>query len=421
MPLCISCRGEYWLPDEERPTTQPRLSAATTPTWREEFQADERREAARAALPGLEGGQEAGSRTPASDVSPLAASDLAQLYSRPEVPAFVCARCGQSNKGWHAWASQSGLVRFSRFFFHSLPWGWLALISFILPVLAAAVVDFTPVASERIGIPLSILLIFVNFALLYALKDSLWQYDHLARVGRGFKPSLTLLTVITFVLALVFGLALVFMLEARKATPQAGPTEGLVRVITTILLALTFVDVTLSALFMAGHDYGNWLNLEMPQPIYAQERRLLRVIEDSVRAKIQRVTGKDGPVEITIADLERTADAGVILMINTETQVKPNPEGEALRQLQHWRVETDRWGQIIKMSREGTPQYIAIEKVPTNGKAEAEAGKKEDGGEAEAAKEGEMVPTREGYAVESYKTRSETTISIASRRQHWME
>jgi hypothetical protein len=339
MPLCVSCRGEYWLPHEERPTTEPRPSAAPTPNWHEEFQADERREAAQAAPPGLEGGQEAGSRTPAGNVPPPAASDLAQLYSRPEVPAFVCARCGQSNEHWHAWASQRGLVRFSRFFFHSLPWGWLALNSFVLPAVAAVVVDFTPVASERIGIPLSILLIFVNFALLYALKDSLWQYDHLARVGRGFRPSLTLLTVIAFVLALVFGLSLVFMLEVRKTTPEVGPTEGLVRVITTILLALTFVDVTLSAMFMAGRDYGNWLNREMPQPIYAQERRLLRVIEDSMRAKIQQATGKDGPVEITIADLERTADAGVILMINTETEVKPDPQGEALRQLQNWKFE----------------------------------------------------------------------------------
>jgi hypothetical protein len=153
MPLCVSCRGEYWLPHEERPTTEPRPSAAPTPTWREEFQADEQREAAGAAPPGLEGSQEAGSATPASDGSPLAASDLAQLYSRPEVPTFVCARCGQSNEHWHAWASQSGRVRFSRFFFHSTPWGWLALISFVLPVLAASIVDFTPVASERIGIP----------------------------------------------------------------------------------------------------------------------------------------------------------------------------------------------------------------------------------------------------------------------------
>jgi hypothetical protein len=415
MPLCVSCRGEYWLPHEERPTTEPRPSAAPTPNWHEEFQADERREAARAAPPGLEGDQEAGSRTPVGNVPPPAASDLAQLYSRREVPAFVCARCGQSNERWHAWASQSGLVRFRRFFFHSLPWGWLALISFVLPVVATAVIDFTPVASERIGIPLSILLIFVNFALLYALKDSLWQYDHLARVGRGFRPSLTLLTVIAFVLALAFGLALVFMLEARKATPEAGSTEGLVRVITTILLSMTFVNVTLSAIFMAGHDYGNWLDLEMPQPIYAQERRLLRVIEDSLGAKIQQVTGKDGPVEITIADLERTADAGVILMINTETEVKPDPQGEALRQLQNWRVEADRWGQIIKMNREGTPRYIAIEKASTNGTPEADQGK------AEAPKEGEIVAAKESYAVESYKTRSETTISIASRRQHWME
>jgi hypothetical protein len=415
MPLCISCRGEYWVSDKERPETEPRTSAATRPSQGEESQEDQQTEAVSATPTEREERQERESGTPAGNVPPPAASDLAQLYSRPEVPEFVCARCGQSNERWHAWASQSGLVRFSRFFFQSVPWGWLALISVVLPVVATAVIDFTPVASKRIGMPLAILLIFVNSALLYALKDSLWQYDNLARVGRGFRPSLTLLTVVTFVLALVFGLALVFMLEARKATPEAGSTEGLVRVITTILLAMTFVNVTLSAIFMAGHDYGNWLNREMPQPIYAQERRLLRVIEDSVQAKIQQVTVKDGPVEITITDLERTADAGVILMVNTETEVKPGSAKEPLRQLQHWRIETDRWGQVVKMSHEGTPRYIAIEKASTKGTPETDQGK------AESAKEGGIVAAERSYAVESYKTRSETTISIASRRQHWVE
>ncbi len=419
MPLCVSCRGEYWVPPRDTkksiwqllidlvkmPFSELRQAIEQLLSDTDQTSREERRE----------------TETSAENTSSSLSSGLAQMYGRSELPAYICARCGQSNKRWHEWASDNFVAHFCRFFFHSVPWGWLALISFLLPVVAGSIIDFTPVASERIGIRLALLLIFVNVALLHALKDSLWQYDHLARVGRGFRPSLTLLTVITFVLALGFGLALVFMLEARKATPEAGSTEGLVRVITTILLAMTFVDVTLSAMFMAGRDYGNWLNREMPQPIYAQERRLLRVIEDSVRAKIQQVTGNDGPVEIIIADLERTADAGVILLVNTETEVKPDPEGEALRQLQNWRVEADRWGQIIRMGREGTPQYIAIEKAPTNGKAEAEEGKKEDSGEAEAAKEGEMVPTRESYAVESYKTRSETTISIASRRQHWME
>ena len=120
-------------------------------------------------------------------------------------------------------------------------------------------------------------------------------------------------------------------------------------------------------------------------------------------------------VEIIIADLERTADAGVILMINTDTEVKPDPQGEALRQLQKWKIETNRWGQVIKMNREGTAQYIAIEKASANGAPEADQDK------AEAAKEGEIVDAEGSYVVESYKTRSETTISIASRRQHWME
>jgi hypothetical protein len=416
MPLCVACRGEYRLPPRETKKTISQLLIDLMKMffsrWR---QAIEQQLLSNADQLSPEERQETRVETSAETTSSSLPSGLVQEYDLSKLPPFICARCGQSNERWHKWTTKGGFARFRRFFFQSAPWGWLALISVVLPVVATAVIDFTPVASKRIGMPLAILLILVNSALLYALKDSLWQYDNLARVGRGFRPSLTLLTVIAFVLALIFGLALVFMLEARKATPEAGSTEGLVRVITTILLAMTFVNVTLSAIFMAGHDYGSWLNREMPQPIYAQERRLLRVIEDSVRAKIQQVTGKDGPVEITIADLERTADAGVILMINTETEVKPDPEGEALRQLQTWRVEADRWGQIIKMSREGTPRYIAIEKASANGTAEAGQGK------ADSAKEGEIVPAEESYALESYKTRSETTISIASRRQHWME
>jgi hypothetical protein len=249
----------------------------------------------------------------------------------------------------------------------------LALFSFVLPVIAALAIDFTPVASERIGVPLAILLIFVNFALLYALKDSLWRYDLLARVGRGFRPPMALLGIIFFVMALIFGLVIVFMLEARAAMPEAGPTQGLVRVATTILLAFTFVNVTLSAMFMAAHDYSQWLNKEMPQPIYAQERRLLAVIEDGLGEQIRQAVGKDRAtgqgksVETTVVGIERTDDAGVILTLNAETDLQLGAGRDSLRQLQGWRIETDRWGRVIKMSQEGSPQYFAIEKVPANG------------------------------------------------------
>jgi hypothetical protein len=342
MPVCIACQGEYWVPTKEEQEIQEQ-----PPSVAPLFPFDE--------LSPFEEDQESKELTP-TPRPPTPLSELGQLYGRQDLPPFICARCGQSNERWHAWDTAGGGAHFRRFFVESVPWGWLALISIVLPALAAWLADFTPVASERIGIPLALVLIFVNVALLYALRDSLWRYDVLSRVGRGFRPSLATLAVIAFVLALIFGLALAFMVQARADKPAAAPTEGLLRVTTTILLALTFVDVILSALFMAGHDYAHWLNREMPQPIYAQERRLLGVIEDGLRVKLRQATGKSKLVHVTIVDMERTGDGGVILSVSTEADA----DGETFKKSETWKVTTDRWGQIRKMSREGPPQYITM-------------------------------------------------------------
>jgi hypothetical protein len=393
MPVCISCGGEYWAPPIENQTAGEEPPSETPASAFDEMLADEE-------------DQESGEPTP-TPPPPAPLLELAQLYGRHDLPPFVCARCGQSNERWHAWDTAGGGAHFRRFFVQSIPWGWLALISIALPALAAWLADFTPVASERIGIPLALVLIFVNVALLYALRDSLWRFDVLSRVGRGFRPSLATMAVTAFLLALIFGLALAFMVQAHADKPAAAPTESLLRVTTTILLALTFVDVTLSALFMAGHDYGHWLNREMPQPIYAQERRLLGVIEDGLRVKLRQVTGKDKPVDVTLVDMERTGDAGVILSVSTETDA----EEETFKKSETWKVTTDRWGQIKKMSREGPHQYV---KLPADDEAKAEDGKKAG---AEALEKAEPISRWE----QNYHRQSATTISISSRNRQWTE
>jgi hypothetical protein len=166
-----------------------------------------------------------------------------------------------------------------------------------------------------------------------------------------------MLAVMTFVLAVICGVSIAFMVEARVDAPEVETTEGLIRVINTVVLVLTFVNVTLSAMFMAGHDYGNWLNRTMPQPIYAQERRLLGVIQDGLQARIRQAMGSaNKPVATTIVDIERTNDAGVILKISAEAD---SDQGE-FRQLQDWKIAADMWGRVKKMSREGPPQYIKV-------------------------------------------------------------
>jgi len=187
---------------------------------------------------------------------------------------------------------------------------------------------------------------------------TLWRYDVLGRVAPGFRPSLVTLGVTFFILALIFGLALVFMMEARAGDPEAEPTEGLVRVLTTIMLSLTFVNVTLSAMFLSAHDYAKCLDREMPQPIYAQERRLLSLIEDAVLDRIKRTTGGgDREVTTTIVEIERTKEGGADLMISAE--VASNGNGPLMK-LQNWQVKADRWGRTKKMNREGPPQYVEL-------------------------------------------------------------
>jgi hypothetical protein len=459
MPLCISCRGEYQVPPEKFQETGPQTAAATTmppsePSWEakppmrtasapssEPSQEDkpdllkipqtpssaedkEAKPQAQASSPPLSSEQEQKTKeqvqgesteSPPPNASVLSQSqplsNLAQVYSRTEeLPPYICARCGQSNEQWHAWTDESGFKHFNQFFFLSSPWGWLALLSFATPILAFLLLDFSPIASVGIALSLTMVLIFVNVALLYSLKDSLWRYDLVARVGRNFLPQLALLAIITFVLAVVFGLILGFMLEARITRPEVGPVEGLGRVFTTLMLAMTFVNVALSAMFMAGHDYSNWLNKQMPQPIYAQERRLLGVIEDGLRAEIRQVMDKDSKVQSSIKGLERTAYAGVILIVNTETEFKPQLGKETLKQLQSWRITADRWGRIQEMQTEGTPQYIVIEQKAV----EVEEGQKTDNGKVGPAKEVEIIP-----AGENLNSRSDTTISVTSSRRYW--
>lgn len=377
MRLCISCRGEYWVPTQGEQTSKAQT------------------------VPG-----------PPTNTGTAATTYMADLYGLQELLPCECARCRQSNERWHWWTNKDGLTRFNRFFLRSLPWGWLGALSFLLPLFAANIIDFTPVASEQVGVPLAVFLIFVNVALLYALKDSLWRYDLLARVTRGFRPPLALLSVITVVLALVLGLVIVFLLEARTTNPELTRTEGLTRVVTTIILALTFVNVTLAAMFMAGHDYGNWLNQEMPQPIYAQERRLWSVINVSIEKQIRHATSSSVAVKTIITNLERDSDGGITVLLDAETDLK---EAD-MKQLHSWTITADRWGRIIKVSREGTPRYIAIEKSA------------EDSSPTDKTEQTNnlALPTSEnsfsrGFLLGGYRTESDTSISMTSSRKYWKE
>jgi hypothetical protein len=221
---------------------------------------------------------------------------------------------------------------------------------------------------------------------------------------------------------------------ATPVRPQSETSAGvlgpdsteLLPLIGVILLALAVVGVALAVIFMAAHKYSEWLNREMPQPIYTQEGRLLKVIEDSVKAIMQqtmghdRVTGEERDVRVGIVEFERTANAGINLKLNVDKEVKPDPEGDVFKELLTYTIEADRWGRIKKMKQDGVPRYITVEKVTINGADEAEDDQETNGGQ-EPPSNGYLLPSGQNGAIDSFITQSDTMISITSRRKHWSQ
>lgn len=210
---------------------------------------------------------------------------------------------------------------------------------------------------------------------------------------------------------------------APGVAQQAGTNPDLLRIIAMILLVLALVAIALSAMFMTAHKYNQRLNREMPQPVYTRERRLLQVIEDSVKAIIHqamdkdRVTGQNRDVEIGLLEFERTGNGGVNLKLNADIAFEPDSNGKLFRQLYTWRIEADRWGRIHKMSQDGVPRYILIEPAPIIKVAKVEEEKKTENGKLELPVIAGMLPP----GGERSNSWSSTTMAILSSRKHWMD
>jgi hypothetical protein len=231
-----------------------------------------------------------------------------------------CPRCGADNKKWHEHKNLSSRDRFSNFFFGSV-WGLLALNSLVLPLVPALLWGtFNTVVAMRVVVPLAILLCFIIFLFTHALKLSLREYEWLRRIKKGWNPPLSVIAVVAFTLALILGLAVVFVLDSER-------THGLVRVLLTIAFSLAFVNVTLSAMLMAIRDYARRLDEEVPQPIFMDEDRLLRVIVRAAGKKLGKKLSDDMPIEVQ--ERMRTA-------LGDNQAAKKGPEGGRL-EVQEWR------------------------------------------------------------------------------------
>jgi|GEM_PF-4588755 len=161
MPLCVSCRGEYPL-SGKKSIHQPQADGSEEP--------------------------------------------------------YKCPRCGTDNQKWDKWLGKDSFAHLGQFFLNS--WGLLLLGLLLLPI--GLFLFNIPLLTTSIGIVLAVFLILVFMMLLYVLKESLWRYDLLARVGRGLRPTLIGLAVISLLLAIVCGAGSMSSLAQARTSMSAS-------------------------------------------------------------------------------------------------------------------------------------------------------------------------------------------------------
>jgi hypothetical protein len=268
-----------------------------------------------------------------------------------------CPRCDADNRNWQEHKDYSSRKRFGDFFGNV--WGFLALVSLVLPLATALLWGtFNTVAAMRVVVPLAVLLCFIVFLFTHALKLSLREYEWLRRTKKGWNPPLSVISLIAFTLALILGLAVVFVLDTER-------TRGLVRVLLTVAFSLAFVNLTLSAMLMAIRDYARKLDELVPQPIFMHEDRLRKKI---IRAAEKTLGGYDTPLEgLEVQEWMRTVSGGVraLLTFNSGLERRPvkTPGGEetiTVQEEQQWEAMADAWGRLISLQEKGSKRLTQV-------------------------------------------------------------
>lgn len=288
--------------------------------------------------------------------------DPGQLASRcvscrtalTHAPPECCPRCGAGNRAWHAWV-HAGLKQHLKRFFLRSPWGWLALVSLLLPPASGGVFDFEPLAFKIGVLFVSLLLSLAGLLLLFAGRDTLWTYELARRVSPRFRAGLLPVGgagFLTFAVAGGWGLAA--MAGERIADIELVHREEIV------VLGLAFIMQALAAALYSAYAYGRWLSSTFPAPVFLDEARLLPLVERAARPRIQVKTGRYAYETLVtrVVELSRTDQAGLSLRIRAEVATDEVFEGYFLTAVQHWRVVSDKWGHVKQLGSEGPLEYV---------------------------------------------------------------
>jgi hypothetical protein len=274
-------------------------------------------------------------------------------------PRERCPRCGADNRAWYAWTHAGLKEHLNRFFLRS-PWGWLALVSLLLPLVSWSAFDFKRPALETGILSASLLLCLAGLILLFLGRDALWVYELAGRVSPRFRAGLLHLGGAGFLaFALVGGLlgAAWGLGVLRGGRSQFMPPLGWEAL---VAMGLAFTGQGLAAGLYSVYAYGRWSSSTFSAPVFWDEARLLHLVERSARPRIQVKSGRHEHEMVTtrVTELSRTDQAGLSLKIRAEVATEEVFEGHPLKAVQHWRVVSDQWGYVKQLGPEGPLEYV---------------------------------------------------------------
>ncbi len=269
-----------------------------------------------------------------------------------------CPRCGADNRAWHTWLSADQRDHLKRFFLRGL-WGWLALVSLLLPFITWSALGGRLLTVERVVLFLSFLLGLAGLGFLFTRRGALSIHDMARRVSPGFRPGLLPLGGTGFLVFIVVTAILLLTWGPEVLGGGSSTFTSLGRGGAIVLVGLAFTAQTLGAGLYAVYAYARWLTRAFPRPVFLDQARLVQLV---LRAALPRIQVKTGDsyeaVTAQLVALSRTDQAGLDLLIRAEAGTDEVWEGHYLKALQHWHVVSDKWGRVTQLKPQGPLEYI---------------------------------------------------------------
>ena len=275
-------------------------------------------------------------------------------------PGTLCPRCDYDNI---LLEDVNGLVAYWGSF-----WGVLsALLVFpplfmLMPGLYGWVNEvLQPIASARVGAPISLLNTAVIAFYVYSLRNALHHRERTLRFKEKPGQSIAFWALAFFVVVILLAFILSFGLATKDGIvgpAGGGAREGggtfaygssghiLLKLMMTGCLILIFVFLALAAGLMAAYLYGQYIDEHRPDPIFLNERLLVRAVLPSVREQLGVETD---PV---VSGMHRLQNGGIGLDLHHRGELIT--KGSIIvREDQTWSVEADCWGRVRKVEAKG--------------------------------------------------------------------